>query len=318
VPAKPTALPDLKIRKRITAAALAKEIPLPESTWVNTATLAPDGRSLLLGSSAAIVVVDLEAGTHRRVEVKAAQYDSVSKVRFTPDGKRIVATCWNGFVAVLAWPSLKQIAAYSIAKDRLHACAVMPDGESAWVGGHDCKRTRVELETGDVLATQTGEWGWISDAAVTPDGSTLVTSDAATVLRFCDGAKGRERKQLKLGIAHNIIVGEREALVPNLYLALVDVATGQVTKKLEGEHKLGAMAAVHADEMIISVGQHDPLMVVWDRESGRPLLTMKPLKKLAFASIVVVGDQVVSVPLSELPIQVWRTAALVEAARAQR
>jgi hypothetical protein len=42
------------------------------------------------------------------------------------------------------------------------------------------------------------------------------------------------------------------------------------------------------------------------------------LKKLAFASIVVVGDQVVSVPLSELPIQVWRTAALVEAARAQR
>jgi WD40 repeat protein len=318
VPAKPTALPDLKIRKRITAAALTKEIALAQSQWVYTATLAPDQRSLLLGVSGAIEVVDLLDGTTRHVEVKAGHHDAVSKLRFTPDGERIVATLWNGFVALLEWPSLRPIAAYSIAPDRLHACAVLPDGKSAWVGGHDCKRTRVDLATGDVLATQAGEWGWVSDAALSPDGTTLVTSDAATVLRLCDGATGRQRAQLKLGIAHNMIVGESLALVPSLSLAIVDIAAGRVVTKFEGEHKLGAMAAVYAGDTVVSVGHHDPFLVIWDRTSGRPLLTMKPLKKLAFASVIVAGDQLVTIPLSELPIQVWRTEVLIEAARAQR
>lgn len=316
MPAKPTALPDLKVRKRITAAALTKEIAIPDPMWIYTATLAPDARSLLLGTAGAVVIVDLADGTHRRVEVAAATQDTVSKLRFTPDGERIVATCWNGFVAVLEWPSLRPIAAYSIASNRLHACAVLPDGNSAWVGGHDCKRTRVELDTGKTLAVQSGEWGWVSDAALSPDGTTLITSDAATVLRICDGATGTLRHELKLGIAHNILVDDTHALVPNLYSAIIDITDGRIVTKLDGEHKLGAAAAVYADSnTIMSVGQHDPHMVVWDRDSGRPLLTMKPLKKLAFASIIATGDSLVTIPVCELPIQVWRTAPLVEAAR---
>lgn len=331
MPAKPTVMPDLKVRKQITAAALVKEIPLPAKqldrpdntipTWAWSATLAPDERSLLVGSDGEIVVVDLVDATVRCVDVAAAHDERsggsqrVTQIRFTPDHGRACVTTMGGKLAVLAWPSLEQLASYTITSESLHACAVLPDGASAWVGGHDCKRSRIDLATGKVLASQSGEWGWVSELALSPDGATLITSDAGTVIRFCDGLSGRERSQLELGIADNIIVGATEALIPNLYTAIVSLPDGKVLTKFEGEHKLGTSAAVYVGDAVVSVGSNDTLMVVWDRATGRPLLTMKPTKKGSFTSLVVVGDWLVTVPRYEAPLQVWRSAELVAAAR---
>lgn len=309
-------LSPLKLRKQITAAALVKDISAPEG-WIYTATPAPDGSALLLGTSGALHRVDLLAGTTRQVIVDAADRDAVSDIAFTPDGSRLVATCWSGCVAVLDWPTLRPLVTHSVATDRLHALAIMPDGRSAWVGGHDQKRTRIDLETGAVLASQHGEWGWLSAAAVSDDGSTLVTGDAATVVRLCDAITGVERKALKLGIAHNLEMAGEEVLIPSLRLATVNVTSGRVVKRFEGEHKLGATAAVFVDDgaLVVSVAQHDALMVIWDRKTGEPLLTMKPLKKGGFASVVIAGDHLVTVPYCDQPLSVWRTGVLARAAR---
>src|SRR4051812_32804923 len=141
---KPTALPSPKDRKKITAAALVKEIELPPG-YIYCATLTPDGQ-LLLGRHGEVEVVDLANGKSKRVKVDAAQGDALSQVRLTPDGKRLVATMWNGSVAVLAWPKLTKIKVHKVAKDqRLHALAILPDGKSAWVGGHDETRSRIDL-----------------------------------------------------------------------------------------------------------------------------------------------------------------------------
>jgi WD40 repeat protein len=315
-------MPDLKVRKQITAAGLVKEIPL-ETAFVHAARLAPDGRSILLCVQAAgigcIDVFDVGEMTTRRVPIPSAT-DAISAIAFVPDGDRIVATCWSGHVFVLEWPSLREIKKHKVATTRLHGVAVMPDGRSAWVGGHDEKRTRIDLKIGRVIAQQGGESMWLSDAVISRDGETLITSDAATNVRLCDAFTGEQRAILRLGIAHNMKVTDGEVIVPNLYPAILDLATGEVSTKLEGEHELGARDMILVDDgkLAITVGFRDPLLTVWDRAEARPLLTHKLRAKGPSEAVFAVdaGAQLVVVPvLSEDPIQIWKSSVLLEAAR---
>ncbi|HSD86254.1 MAG TPA: WD40 repeat domain-containing protein [Kofleriaceae bacterium] len=304
-----------KLRKQLVAAALVKEIPV--TGWVYTATASPDGRTLLLGGNGAIDVVDLNRGSSRQVTPPAARREEVSRLAFTPDGKRVVATLWSGAVAVLAWPTLKQIAVHQVTDERLHALAVMPDGRSAWVGGGDEKRTRIDLRSGRVLASQQGERMWLGALALSPDGKTLVTGDAATNVRICDGKTGKQKKVTRLGSAHELVVTADEVLVPSLEFASVNLATGRVRKRFEGVHRLGARAAVVLDggAFVASVGNHEATFAIWERASGLPRLMLKPLKKRGFETLVTAGENLVTVPYCDGPLQIWRTQALVDAAR---
>ncbi|MFY0533434.1 WD40 repeat domain-containing protein [Nannocystis pusilla] len=181
-------LAPLKERKQLMAACLERDIPL--EGWNYCATLDPDGAKLLLGRHGGILVIDLASGGSHEVEVPAAVYDAVSNVAFTPDRTRVIATLWVGSVAVLTWPELRCIAAHRVCDTRLHGLAVLQDGRSAWVGGHDGKRTRIDLGDGTVLAARAGEAMWMADAALSPDGELLVTADAAGNVRLCDPDSG--------------------------------------------------------------------------------------------------------------------------------
>lgn len=300
------ALAPLKLRKELTAKHLVREIPV--TGWLYTGTLSPDGRKLLLGRHAGIDVVDLASGEIMTVTIPGAQHDAISQIQFTPDGSRVIAALWIGAVAVLEWPSLDQVALHPIAPDRMHGLAVMPDGASAWVGGHDEKRTRIDLDTGKVLASKGGESMWMSSAVLAPDASVLVTSDAATNVRLCDPQTGAERTKLeRLGIAHNMVCRGGELLVPSLTVSVVDLATGETRRAMTGEHKLGAQTAVFLDENIIaSGGAHDPLLVIWRPEP----LVLKPYKKGAIEKLIVMpdGEHLLVVPRFDNPLQLWRIA----------
>lgn len=310
-----SALPT-KLRKQLIAAALVKEISV--KGWVYTATASPDGRTVLLGGNSAIDVVDLDRGSSRQVRPPAARHEAVSRLAFTPDGKRVVATLWSGAVAVLAWPTLKQIAVHQVVEDeRLHGLAVMPDGRSAWVGGGDEKRTRIDLKTGRVLASQAGEKMWLSALAVSPDGKTLVTGDASTNVRICDGRTGKQKKVIRLGSANDFVVTNDEVLVASLRFASVNLATGRIRKRFDGVHRLGTGGAVLLDggALVASVGHHEATFAIWDRATGRARLMLKPLKKRGFETLVVAGENLVTVPYCDGPLQVWRAQALVDAVR---
>lgn len=310
----PQALPPLPRRKRITAACLARELPMPE-TFPYAALVTPDERTLLVGGSAVVHRIDLESGASESVRPLDGEYETFSQLELTPDGSRLVVTVWSGVVAVLAWPSLRKIAVHRVCNTRLHALAVMPDGRSAWVGGHDEKRSRIDLETGDVLAQQGGESMWMAEAVVAPDGSLLVTGDAGTNIRFCDADTGRERKVLRLGSPGRLSLAGAELLVPAIDTQIVDTSTYEVTTRCTGEHKLGAEDAVVTDggAIVITGGNHDPTIALWNRD-GRPLLTLKPFKKGAIRAVRVVGEQLLVIGL-DAPAQLWHLPGLIAAAR---
>ncbi|WP_434426157.1 WD40 repeat domain-containing protein [Nannocystis pusilla] len=310
-------LAPLKERKQLMAACLERDIPL--GGWNYCATLDPDGTKLLLGRPGGILVIDLASGGTHEVEVPAAAYDAVSSVAFTPDRTRVIATLWVGSVAVLTWPELRCIAAHRVCDTRLHGLAVLQDGRSAWVGGHDGKRTRIDLDDGTVLAARAGEQMWMADAALSPDGELLVTADAACNVRLCDPDSGVERRSLRShGIAHDMSFHGPELLLPALTTAIVDVASGATRAGFTGEHKLGAQTAtLLADDLVATGGAHDPLLVLWNRADGSSALTLKPFNKGAIERVLRTpdGEHLIVVPRCDHAVQIWHATGLTEAAR---
>ncbi|MDC0716668.1 WD40 repeat domain-containing protein [Nannocystis bainbridge] len=313
-------LAPLKDRKQLMAACLERDIAI--EGWNYCATLDPDGATLLLGRNSGILVIDLVSGGSREVEVPAAVYDAVSCLEFTADRTRVIATLWVGSVAVLTWPELRCVAVHRVCDTRLHGLAVLQDGRSAWLGGHDGRRTRIDLDDGTVLAACADEQMWMADAALSPDGELLVTADAAGNVRLCDPQSGAERRLLRIsGSAQNMSFHGEELLVPSLTTAIVDVASGETRAGFTGEHKLGAQTATFVtDELVATGGAHDPLLVLWDRTDGSSALTLKPYNKGAIERVLLTPDRehLVVVPRCDQAVQIWRATGLVEAARRSR
>ncbi len=214
---------------RIWDTAAGKElVSIPTPGEAHSLALTADGSAALVGlNNGAIVLLNLETGQETRV--LRGHTRAVDWVAFTPDGKRAFSASADGTARM-------------------------------W-----------DLETTNELARFQVAGKWARYGALFADGQRLLTADNAGLLQLWDIATQQEIKRIDAGpwIVDSLLLlpGDKQVLVGGAGMRLIDLETGTMVRKYQGDHEEVYQAALSADGRLATAG-FDGVVRLWEFESG--------------------------------------------------
>lgn len=234
------------------AAATAKELRRwDETSYTTRLAYSPDGKVLAQAASGVIRLRDPVTG--RAAVALPGLSDYVMGVRFTPDGKRLIASCyggrtgaWDPFTGKPLAPPVAPPKAFAGRPDILSATALSPDGRKAAAVDAEGALHVWETATGKALSRIHRPPVTMDQPDFSPDGRTLVVKHDDNVIRVWDAATG----QLRCSLAHppNRLFPHPHAFSPDgrvvatapdsrdkKVIRLWDAATGKQTGRLTWE-----------------------------------------------------------------------------------
>jgi WD40 repeat protein len=120
--------------------------------------------------------------TRQRVGVKP-----LSSIRFTPDGRHLLAGSWDGLVHVLD-PAAIELRRLALRRDDVYNAvndiAVSPDGALVAAAAKDRNVHVFRIADGECLAILRGHEGYVEGLAFAPDGLTLASTSADSTARL--------------------------------------------------------------------------------------------------------------------------------------
>ena len=261
---------------------------VPRTPRLGLAALHPDGRTLALGlEGGAVELLDLSTGRRRTL---GRQETGVIAVEFSPDGATLATGGVDGKVMIWDVPSGQVretfeghegrigIRGLRFSRDGRTLYSAGPSSVIAWdVAGSDRLGRRFSFSTTPTSPA----------FAISPDGSVLATPDGKRsdhiALRDLRSLK-QTRRPLAPGVGQISAIafgpdgtrlavgGERADSAP----VLVDVASGTVTPPMTGGHDGGFISvAFDPSGQRLLTGGHDRRAIVWDVETGKPVLELR-------------------------------------------
>lgn len=214
------------------------------------------------------------------VRVLTGHGDPVTGCAFSPDGRHIVSSSWDGTLKV--WDAQSGAAVRTLTGHAGYVldCAFSPDGRQIVSAGDDDRALLVwDAGSGAAVRMLTGHSGWVQGCAFSPDGGRVVSASRDTTVRIWDAASGDVLRTLN-GHAAPVLAcafspdGSRIVSAGNQTLKIWDADSGAVLHTLTGHSAYVLDCAFSPDgRRIVSAGG-DATLRLWDAESGAELGTL--------------------------------------------
>lgn len=266
-----------------------------EPNFISAASLSPDGKTLAVSAnSQSVRFIDVATGKEiRRLNVQ--EYIQTNQIFFTPDGKQIVTSGYNGisFFSVQDGKRVRQLPV----KQRNNpqgSITLSEDGKFIALGSmyvENGTANVIEVEGNKQVASVTPVASYQSFVSLSPNGKTLATwgqfinrnpnpqpngENLNRVVQIWDVASGKEKHQLKSESQSVSMVkfspdGLRVATSGPGVIELWDVATGKLERRFAGRNRQVIALLFSRDGKQLSAGMQDGTVQMWDAATGKRL-----------------------------------------------
>jgi hypothetical protein len=266
----------------------------------NSVALSPDGKTLIAGSSNALLLYDFGKTTEPR-QPRYLQVENVnffnSPLAISPDGKTAASfSAFHEDLAVRFWDLATGKEIHQIDNDQpLSGIAYSPDGKLLALGTQQHVELWDAVSGDEVRVFQGVETPPCRILAFTVDGRMLATAGMGPSIQLWEVASGKERARFHLAGAPSVMNPRFRGGNQNLVHAL----------------------AISADNNILAVGTSSHSVVLWDLRTGQELPPLvghqAPVHALRFTSG---GKQLVSFDEEGLRL-VWNARHLARSSDAK-
>lgn len=121
---------------------------------------------------------------------------NVFRVRFFPDGKRVVSANHDGKVSIWNIAGRSRVGQIIASQGKVTAFDISPDGRQLALGTEEGTLTIVSATTGAPVRTLDGHYAKVEWIAWSPDGSSIVSTSKDDSVRLQDARTGRTKRML--------------------------------------------------------------------------------------------------------------------------
>lgn len=183
-----TSLPALKEKITPENAADIIEVARWDIASIRTFTFAPDGQSLLIGTTNGnLMLVRVSDG--ELMQSLEGHTKSVSSVAYSSDGQFIISGSNDRTVRVWSVRDGSTLQVLEGHEDGVTSVAISPDGQTIASGSIDDTIRIWNFSDGNLLKTITGDFIGVTSLSFSPDGSTLVSGGRDDTARIWDITK---------------------------------------------------------------------------------------------------------------------------------
>jgi len=264
--------------------AIPKQTFLGHKDGIRTVNFSSDGKYVLTsGDDNSVRLWDAQTGR----ELRQFQGDSEMFSVFSPDGGNVLAGNSNGKVWLWDINTGEMIHHFSDHNFRLFSIAYSPDGKYAVTTGFEYLANHLNLrtgypaklwdiETGQEVRQFSGHVDFVTSAAFSPDGKTIVTTSADKTARLWDVESGNEIRRFTghtEGVwsvvfspdGNSIVTGSRDRTA-----RIWDVQTGMEVRQFIGHAHWVNAVAISPDGRFLLTGSASKTNL-WDIQTGQEL-----------------------------------------------
>jgi WD40 repeat protein/tetratricopeptide (TPR) repeat protein len=223
----------------------------------------------------------------------------VTSAQFSPDGRRILTTSYDGSAWVWDFQATPPLAERLVHTNFVKAAQFSPDGKRIVTASDDCTLRVWDAQTGQALTQPMKHTNWVTAVQFSPDGTRIVSASADGSARVWDAQSGQpvtERLEHdgKVQSARFSPDGERIVTASEDGTARVwSARTGQQLTNLLKHHSFRVNSAEFSPdgERIVTASDTDR---VWDARTGQPLTELPHSDALSYAQFSPDGRRIVT------------------------
>ncbi|MGP0089718.1 MAG: caspase family protein [Xanthobacteraceae bacterium] len=262
---------------------------------VQTVAFSPDGSRIVSGSQDKTAKL-WDAATGQLLLTFVGHAGPLDSVAFSPDGVHLLSgvpqSTAGGDNTVKLWNASGQLLRTFQGRPAGSSVAFSPDGGRVLSGGYG-RMTLWDAASGDVLQTFGEGLSSSRSAALSPDGTSMLSAGSDGTVRLWDAATGQ---LLRTFTGHTAYVWSVAFSPDGTHaisggfdntLILWDVKTAQVLHKFVGHSKTVKAVVFSPDGAQVLSGSFDKTIKLWDVSTGRLLRTlvtdMESVNSVAFS-----------------------------------
>ncbi len=204
----------------------------------------------------------------------------ISMIRFSPDGKRVVASTWHGQVDVWETDKPERTTSLKVPEEDLYTALncvdFSPDGEKIVAGSKDHTARVWDAISGELLGTMKHD-GWVTATTFSPDGRRIVTGSHDNLVRLWDLTTFKE-----LAVLRGHEAGLWSVVFSRDGKRLISAGVGGEVRQWDatfedyGDVRLMKASGCYAvqfskDDRVLYSCNHDGTITTWDTATNKVL-----------------------------------------------